>query len=460
MKTDIFDQIDQLIIEGDTAAAAELLQKARKLASTPTDQALIDSFEKMLQTSPKVHTRISEPLKPGISFVSCSMNRHDNLIESLKSWLELEVDEIVLVDWSSDIQLIDALRSASIDDDRIRVIRIEGEPRWILTYAFNVGLREVSHEVTYKLDADIVVNTDFLTLNEVTEATLTRGLWKKAFDADKTDQMYVNGSFGCFSKHLKNIGYYNELIRSYGWDDSDLYYRLTEYCGLETKYLDISSIKHLEQEENSRTEFQDVNENYFLDKVRPTIFNNSVNRITSALWDTWTPDKAQTYQLSKPQPSKQSIGKRISKDLVIPKWVGSQAVVAAANQFITKLEPKLAVRYGASEDLGKWLSLEFDRNRPFQLSAALIGNYFNFGIEVFSEENSELEAYLGYSKAKYVLIQGDRRDDIITSEKTLIVVTPTDLVLINALRGRAGFSTIKTSEPFSTSQLQALIAKS
>ncbi|WP_298637106.1 hypothetical protein [uncultured Umboniibacter sp.] len=456
MKTEIFDQIDELISKRRFSEAQESLQLARRLASTPTDQQLIQSFERLLSDQPTSIAVDSEEFKPGISLVSCSMNRHENLILSLKSWLQLEVDEVILVDWSSQEPLDSALIEAKVSDPRIKIIRIEGEPKWILTYAFNVGLRAVSYSTTYKLDADITTSKDFVELNPVGPFELVRGLWKKAIQANKRDQMYVNGSFGCQSKHLKEVGYYNELIRSYGWDDSDLYYRLTEYCGLQTQFLDVDSIVHLEQEDDSRIAFQDISTNYFIDKVRPTIFNNSVNRITTSLWDTWTPNKLQEYATTKACNSI-SVGHRLTEDQFIPNWVKEQARTAAASQFIEKLEPKIALRYSSSRLLAEWLLSEFDYGASFKLSTAIIGNYFHFGMEVFQRDPSELNNFLGYSRARFVLAEGESRDTIETKGKTLVILSSNNLERVNQLRDLAGYSQIDTKGIFITNAIKQTI---
>ena len=33
----------------------------------------------------------------------------------------------------------------------------------------------------------------------------------------------------CCSELLKSVGYFDERITTYGWDDSDLYLRLSDY---------------------------------------------------------------------------------------------------------------------------------------------------------------------------------------------------------------------------------------
>ena len=101
----------------------------------------------------------STPIKEGVSIVSCCMNRNINLCKAIDSWIALPVDEIIVVDWSSDIPVLDSL--SHLTDPRVKVIRVENEPNWILTYGFNVGLQFASFSKILKLDADISVSADF-----------------------------------------------------------------------------------------------------------------------------------------------------------------------------------------------------------------------------------------------------------------------------------------------------------
>jgi len=235
-------------------------------------------------------------LLDGVSLVSCCMNRNDNLKKSLKSWLKLPVQEIVIVDWNSDIPVSDSI--ADIRDERVRVIRVENEQNWILTYAFNVGLRFASYKRIFKLDADIETSDDFLSLNYFEEGEFIRGSWEIALEEDRGDQVYINGSFGCLKSDLLKIGFYNEHIRSYGWDDSDLYSRLSQKCSLTQKYLAFDSLSHIHQEQEERLKHQDVTQSTFLKGTPATEITNSLNKFTVALYDQWWPTFLQDYMIT------------------------------------------------------------------------------------------------------------------------------------------------------------------
>ena len=229
----------------------------------------------------------------GITIVSACMNRNENLHKSLTSWLLLDVQEIIIVDWSSETPVSETLKG--INDPRIKVIRIDSEKYWVLTYAFNIGLQSATFEKIYKLDADIQVSTDFLTVNSFKEGEYIRGFWRDALDVDQADQVYLNGSFGAFKKDLKRIGFYNEYIRTYGYDDSDLYLRLN-HEKLSAKYLALGSVIHFEQTQEQRTHHQDTSRTRLFDWHYATDFYIVFNRYLSVLLPKWCAQPLQSYE--------------------------------------------------------------------------------------------------------------------------------------------------------------------
>lgn len=126
----------------------------------------------------------------GVSLVTCCMNREENILRGLRSWLVCQdIAEIIIVDWSSDRPVQEALAEAGISDPRIRIVRVEAEARWILTYAFNAGFRAASRERILKVDADIILAADFFARNRLDSGHFIAGNWRLATQ----DQAHVNG---------------------------------------------------------------------------------------------------------------------------------------------------------------------------------------------------------------------------------------------------------------------------
>lgn len=185
---------------------------------------------------------------PGISVVTCSMNRTENLIKAIPSWLaNPEISEVLVVDWSSRVAVAQELANAGITDSRIHILRVDNEPRWILSYAFNAGFRAAACDTILKVDADIVLSPDFFKRNHVGSGSLIAGNWKTASE----DQAHVNGFFFVSRKALHQVGGFNEHITTYGWDDEDIYDRMT-LSGLRRRDVAPGTIFHLDHDDAAR----------------------------------------------------------------------------------------------------------------------------------------------------------------------------------------------------------------
>jgi hypothetical protein len=186
----------------------------------------------------------------GVSLVTCAMNRTENLLKALNSWLaQSQISEVIIVDWNSRVPVSQSLDDAGVDDPRIRVIRVEDEPRWILSYAFNIGFRVAKCERILKADADIVVADGFFDSNPLPNLdTFIAGNWRTA----AADQVHVNGFFYTSRSALATVGGFNEFITTYGWDDDDLYSRL-ESAGFTRRDVAPGTIHHLDHSDEERT---------------------------------------------------------------------------------------------------------------------------------------------------------------------------------------------------------------
>jgi hypothetical protein len=185
--------------------------------------------------------------RPGISLVTACRDRNDNLASVLPGWLALDLAEIVLVDWSSTVPVAETLAKTGISDPRIRILRVEGEDRWILSYAFNAGFRVAGHDIILKADADIALSPDFLDRNPLAPGEVVVGNWRRAGPG----QQYVNGFFFVHRGDLARVNGFNEYITTYGWDDDDLYDRLRD-AGVTRVDVTEGTVHHLDHDDAAR----------------------------------------------------------------------------------------------------------------------------------------------------------------------------------------------------------------
>lgn len=215
--------------------------KPAKQASGATPKSV---GQKISQLGP-----ITSEGRDGISLVTCAMNRSENLLKALKTWIaHPEISEIVIVDWSSDKPVSETLQEEGITDKRIRIVRVDGEPRWILSYAFNVGFRVAACKHILKVDADIVLDPAFFEKNQLKPNHFIAGNWRTAVKS----QAYVNGFFLLHKSDMAVVGGFNEYIKTYGWDDDDIYERLV-LSGVTRQDVDNETIHHLPHSDEERT---------------------------------------------------------------------------------------------------------------------------------------------------------------------------------------------------------------
>lgn len=223
----------------------------------------------------------------GISLVTCCMNRTENLLKALPSWIACsEIREIVIVDWSSREPVLDSLRMAGIADPRIRIIRVDGQPRWILSYAFNLGFRVSRFDKILKTDADIIIKEGFFTKNPLVESTFISGDWRIA----EKGQEHINGFFYIRRKDVMAVKGFNEYITTYGWDDDDIYNRLEE-SGVRRARVDTSTIYHIPHDDSQRLGVESDVCSPYEELRNNTLFKIRTNRFISLLMPRWNKDR-------------------------------------------------------------------------------------------------------------------------------------------------------------------------
>lgn len=230
---------------------------------------------------------ISAEALPGISLVTCCMNRSENLLNALRSWMACpEIDEILIVDWSSDQPVAQALQAAGMSDPRLRILRVEDEPRWVLSYAFNAGFRLARHAQILKADADIVLTSDFFARNPLRSGQFIAGNWRNA----SAGQEHINGFFFVHKSDLAAVGGFNEFITTYGWDDDDLYSRI-EQQGLTRIDVDPETLHHQDHSDVERTGQQGARSQHALDMFQEDmLYHIRRNRFIANVMPVWAPD--------------------------------------------------------------------------------------------------------------------------------------------------------------------------
>ena len=175
------------------------------------------------------------------------MDREENLKKSLKSWLSYgKADEIIIVDWSSNIPF-------TFSHSKVKIFRVEQESSWCLSMAYNLAASLAQGDVLYKLDADYIIKKGFFEQN-LPDDSFYCGNYKLARD---DNERHLNGCLVVTKKDFDKVNGYNENIRSYGWEDSDLYNRLDKVS--DRRDIDFDLIEHISHDDCQRSFGKDIN---------------------------------------------------------------------------------------------------------------------------------------------------------------------------------------------------------
>lgn len=151
----------------------------------------------------------------GLSIVTVVMNRLPHLlITAPRLSLCASHDEHLILDWSSTPPL---RREVLPADERIRLLRVEGESGWCLTRAYNFAIRHARGPVILKLDADCWLTEE----GGDPALELETGTYQRSKRGGG-----LNGILLIHRSDFLAVGGFHEGLMGYGYDDKDLFSRL------------------------------------------------------------------------------------------------------------------------------------------------------------------------------------------------------------------------------------------
>ena len=161
-------------------------------------------------------------VKEGVSLICAVKNRNESLSQALNTWIKRsEIDEIIIVDWDSDEPVKDIVEE--YQDGRIKIAHVPNQPKWILSWAYNLAARLTSHSKILKLDADIFLSDDFFEKCELESGSFFAGNWRIA---QSEDDEHLSGQMFLHRSNFFSVNGFDERITTYGYDEEDLYDRL------------------------------------------------------------------------------------------------------------------------------------------------------------------------------------------------------------------------------------------
>lgn len=170
-----------------------------------------------------------------VSIIFSCMNRNENLIESIESWMDSHsfIKEIIVVDWSSKRPLIENYYiKRLVTKKKINLIRVENEKYFSLAKSYNLAASRASSKILLKLDADYVLK-DCRWMDHIQNQVLgIEGISnnEKLFDYFvRGDHLFSLNYTGFFLVNKENFLMYNENMQGYGHDDIEIYNRTKKH---------------------------------------------------------------------------------------------------------------------------------------------------------------------------------------------------------------------------------------
>jgi len=163
---------------------------------------------------------------------ACKMSRRpsrsSNFEVALNSWLLVEsVRQVIIIDWASGHCIRDAIDTAANENLTVKIdlVEVKTGQSFRLSVAYNYAFGLAHSENILKVDCDTEIAPHFLSENGISShIPLRRGV---DFSQVTDNDMHLNGVFVAKKSLVLRVGGYDEKIEGYGWDDSDMYLRLS-----------------------------------------------------------------------------------------------------------------------------------------------------------------------------------------------------------------------------------------
>ncbi len=204
-----------------------------------------------------------------ISIAVCVMNRTDRIIECLSSWIVHEkVDEIVILDWSSNPPILDDSDVLQFinNNNKIKHLRIDNQKYYNVSKACNLCIQNTKNKYVLKIDIDhILINSTFLDM-----ICDSLPLLDSRFYSGRHTTV-VHWGIVLFDKNIfDKIQGYNEKLEGWGYEDSDLYDRMSKIIK-EYTFVNIKeNIYHKPHDDNLRVanyKIKDINMSHSINEA-------------------------------------------------------------------------------------------------------------------------------------------------------------------------------------------------
>jgi glycosyltransferase involved in cell wall biosynthesis len=177
-----------------------------------------------------------------IKAVCVCKNREQNLLQSLPTWLKVDgLDEINIYDFCSDKPVYQSLSENRLLHPKVKVFQSYKEDGFSLSKFLNVALSITSADYILKLDTDYKIDRSFIKSHPIKSCFYT-GDWRAAKDSNESN---LTGLLFAKKKDMVRVNGYNENIKTWGYEDEDLYNRMSKVWGLKRRVINMDLAYHI-----------------------------------------------------------------------------------------------------------------------------------------------------------------------------------------------------------------------
>ena len=180
------------------------------------------------------------------SFITTCKGRLPHLQQTLPLMVKQPDSECIVVDYSCPQKTGDWVEQ---NYPQVNVVRVTDDDGWIISRARNLGAAAAQTEWLVFIDADILLSDELIPW---LMPRLTKGNFYRAkFSHQKIDNF---GTFVCHRDDFAKNGGYDELLRGWGKEDNDMYYRL-RLSGCRQHFFPEQFLEPIPHDDEARTQF-------------------------------------------------------------------------------------------------------------------------------------------------------------------------------------------------------------
>lgn len=181
-----------------------------------------------------------------VSIIIPCKNRLNHLLKTYALTRRVQGDfEVIIVDYRCPMDTTGYFKRAyPTEGSKLKLVKADvGPDEWNLSHARNIGFQHSTGETLLFIDADTMLKPEFLVNHVLKEGEFYSGSW-----------LYASGCCMVWKKDFLEVKGYNEVAKSWGSEDYNLYSRL-KAIGLNQVHFNEKLYKNIPHPDKIRNQY-------------------------------------------------------------------------------------------------------------------------------------------------------------------------------------------------------------